>query len=119
MLKQITLQETYKVINKKVYAVVKETNSKRELDACLVRQELDKESKALEVEKLELENRLATITNKLVENSRLDSEIAALGYCKIDKPVYKKIDGIVLKDALGNPVIENYTHQNACVNEGV
>ena len=36
MLKEIKLKETYKVENKKVYAVVKETGSRRPVDGCPV-----------------------------------------------------------------------------------
>lgn len=116
MLKEITLKENYKVINKKVYAVIKEIGGKRELDPCKVRAELAKENATLEAEKLTLENRLAEITNQIFENAKLDNEIAALGFCKIDRPKYKKIDGIIIKDSLGNPIIDSYIHQSTCPN---
>ena len=47
MLKEIKLKETYKVENRKVYAVVKETGSKRPVDGCDVRVELAQKDEVL------------------------------------------------------------------------
>lgn len=118
MLNTIELHEVYKVQDKKVYAIIKETGSKRQVDPCEVRIELTKENEVLLQKKQALEKELSETTNKLVENTRLDNQIAALGYCRIDKPVYKKIDGITMRDSNGNPLIDKYTHQSDCPSRG-
>lgn len=117
MLESVELKEVYKVINKKVYAVINETGSKRAVDPCDTRVELARENETLLAEKEQLEQKLAQVTKKLTDNTRLDNEIAALGYCKKDKPIYKKIDGITMYRA-GKPVIDSYTHQSDCPNRG-
>lgn len=115
MLESINLKEEYKVENNKVWAVISETGRKRAVDACGVRVELANENAELAQRKNELEQELQEITKKLTQNTRLDNQIAALGYCKIDKPVYKKIDGIVIYDSkTQKPVIESYSHQSDC-----
>ena len=40
-----------------------------------------------------------------------------IGYCKIDHPVFKKVDGVILKDSEGKQIISKFTHQNNCVNK--
>lgn len=115
MLQSVNLKEEYKIEDNNVYAVIPETNSKRLVDACNVRVELAKENAELVQRKNELELELQETIKQLTKNTRLDNQIAALGYCKIDKPVYKKIDGIVIYDSkTQKPVIESYTHQSDC-----
>lgn len=115
MLESINLKEEYKVENNKVYAVIPETGRKRIVDACCVRVELAKEDAELVQRKEQLEQELQTITKQLASNKKLDNQIAALGYCKIDLPIYKKIDGVVIYDTkTQKPIIESYTHQSDC-----
>jgi len=118
MLKEIKLKETYKVENKKVYAVVKETGSKRQVNGCDVRVELAQNDEVLAQEQAALETRLNEITKERTANQRLDNQLASLGYCKKDKPIYKKIDGITMRDSNGNPLIDKYTHQSDCPSRG-
>ena len=115
MLQSVKLKEEYKVIDNKVYAVIPETGSKRLVDACEVRVELEKENFELNKRKETLELELNELTKQIIDNTKLDNQIAALGYCKIDKPIYKKIDGIVIYDnQTQKPIIERYTHQLDC-----
>ena len=118
MLQDKVLKEKYKIIDKKVYAVFEETNERREVDGCEVRVELAEERDYLEQHKKWLDEELKKIDLKLTANIRLDSELSALGYCKKNNPVYTKVDGLVVKDFSGNPVVANYTHQANCVNKG-
>ncbi|MBR1984494.1 MAG: hypothetical protein IKA31_02025 [Clostridia bacterium] len=118
MLNEIKLKETYKVENKKVYAVIKETGSKRPVNGCDVRVELAQADEVLAQRQGELEAELNEIIKQRSTNQKLDNQLAALGYCKKDKPIYKKIDGITMRDANGNPLIEKYIHQNDCPSRG-
>ena len=117
MLKTIEVKETYKVIDKKVYAYIKETGAKRLVDPCDTRVEISKEIEIKQQLKRELESKLAATDLELAELIKLDNEIAALGYCKKDRPIYKKIDGITLRDGNNNPVVESYTHDAYCPNK--
>lgn len=119
MLEEKLLKEKYKVIDGKCYAVYEELNLKREVDACEVRIELAEKNLVLQEKKSELEKQLKEIIFSLTENAKIDGELSALGFCKKDNPVYKKIDGIILKDKNGNPVVSKYTHQNNCPNREV
>lgn len=114
MLQSVNLKEEYRVIEDKVYAVLPETGMKRLVDACRVRIELAQENAELAQKKELLENELRDVTRQLANNTKLDNQIAALGYCKIDKPIYKRIDGIVIYDNKSQPIVESYTHQNGC-----
>lgn len=114
MLEKIELKEEYKVIDGKVYAFIKETNSKRQVDPCETRAELAQEILLLKQKKEALEAELADMAKKLTKVTILDNKIASLGYCRLDNPVYKKIDGIVIFDGNKKPQIERYTHQIDC-----
>ena len=117
MLKTIEVKETYRVIDKKVYAYIKETGAKRLVDPCDTRVEIAKEIEIRQQIQKDLESKLAANNLELANLTRLDAEIAALGYCKKDKPIYKKVDGITLRDGNNNPIIDKYTHDSLCPNK--
>lgn len=119
MLKSIQLTERYKVIDKKVYACIKETGAKRLVDPCDTRVELASIMAKKKEEMAMHEQAAARLANELAELVKLDSAIAALGFCRKGKAVYKKIDGITIYDANNKPIIDHYTHESSCPNKEV
>lgn len=117
MLESKVIKEIYRIKDKKVYAVYKETNEQREVNGCEVRAELARDRIELENHRQFLKSELERTENSIAENLELDNQLEMIGYCKIDHPVYKKIDGVILKDSEGKQIISKFTHQNNCVNK--
>lgn len=113
-LESVCLNEELKVIDGKAYAVISQLGRKRPVNGCQARIMLKLENATLESEKQALTKRLSTINNKLIANKKLDSELAVAGYCYIDNPIYKKIDGIVIKDNKGEPIVVGTSHADDC-----
>lgn len=118
MLNTIELKEGYELKNGVLYAVQHSIETKRKVDGCQVRIELEAEYSEMSERKIQLEQEIDEITAKMVENRRLDNSLAAVGYCKIDNPVYRKIDGILVKEENGKPIVESYAHAVSCVTKG-
>ncbi|MDD3862254.1 MAG: hypothetical protein PHV79_00145 [Clostridia bacterium] len=114
MLKEINLKESYLVSDGKLYAYCPEINRKREMNGCEGRQELATEIGALNNKKAQLEKELASINKELANLIATDSKLAGCGYCKKDAPIYKKIEGVVVRDVNGNAVISGFTHSDIC-----
>lgn len=116
MLNEIVIKERFLVENKKVYAFAEGlANPKRIVNGCEARQELKKSIDEKLLQKQAKEKELAEINKELATLQKVDNEIAALGYCPIDAPVYKKIDGVVIKDRNNNPIIAGHTHNENCL----
>lgn len=113
-LKSVTLKEKLKVINGKAYAVISELGNKREIDGCNARKMNNEQIANLELEKKELKAKIDTINTELIDRKKLDNELALAGYCLIDNPQYKKVDGIRIKDEDGNYIITGTTHADDC-----
>ena len=117
MLNVKVIKEKYKIRDKKVYAEYELTAEQRELDGCEVRAELSKERIELENHKKFLQEELQKVDQEIVKNLELDNQLELLGYCKLDNPVYKRVDGLIIKGSDGQPIISKFTHQNNCVNK--
>ena len=117
-LKETKLKEEIKVIDGKVYAVVAALGKKRQLNGCEARKFNNETIKSLEFIKAGLQADLERINSDLIKAKKLDSELASCGYCKLDEVEYKKIDGIVMKDAEGQPIVIGKTHNELCSHKG-
>lgn len=118
MLETVELKEEYIVEDGICYAVQKTLGTKRKVDGCEVRSELLEEYAAAQTELANLEAQLIALKKEMAENKTLDAQLAVAGYCLISTPVYKKIDGIVVKDSDGNPVVQSYSHSAECTHKG-
>ncbi len=118
MLEQIIIKEKYLVENGKVFAFAEGmVNSKRKVDGCEARKEIA-EQLGLKLTKKELlEKELSEIVREITDLQKTDNALASLGFCKIDCPIYAKIDGMVAKNGNGEPIIKGYTHQRNCSNK--
>lgn len=116
MLEKFEVKEKALIENGKLYAYCFRGATKRELDPCEYRKELQETQKALEEKKASLEAELEETIKEMAEAKKIDNQLASLGYCLEDTPVYKKIDGIVQRDSDGNPVVSSYTHSMTCPN---
>lgn len=117
MLKTKEVKEVIKVEDKQVFAVIKETNEKRKLQPCETREYLTKQIDELQAKQLQLEKQLKTVKNALISFVRLDAEIKSLGYCNLSTPLYKKVDGMIIRDKTGSATILSYTHSPECKNK--
>ena len=117
MLNTKIIKENYKIIDRKVYAVYNETNEKREVNGCEVRNYLARERVELESHQKFLKEELERTQGTITKNLELDNQLERIGFCKLDCPVYKKVDGIILKDSEGKSIVSKYTHQNDCINK--
>lgn len=114
MLNEKIIKEQIKIEDDKVYACYASEETKRQLNGCQTRQELAIQilNKQNEIETMQI--RLNILTKELAELIEIDNQLTGKGYCKIDRPSYKKIDGIVQKDDTGAPIIEKYIHDEYC-----
>lgn len=120
MLNEIVVKEKYVVENGKVYAYAEGmVNSKRKVDGCEARKEVSELLNQKLNKKELLEQELSKLVSDITELQKTDNALASLGFCKIDCPIYSKIDGIVMKDKDSNPIVKGYTHQHNCSNKGV
>lgn len=116
LLNDYQIKEKYLVENQKVFAYSKELGTKRELNPCEVRNQLMCQISMAEQERDEAQ-KIVDLKNDLINDLlRLNNQIAGLGYCALETPIYEKIDGVVVKDENGNPKIKNYTHSTFCKN---
>lgn len=113
-LESVCLNEELKVIDGKAYAVISQLGRKRPVNGCQARIMIRLENTSLEGEKKALTQRLSEINNKLIANKQLDGALASAGYCLIDNPIYKKVDGIVIKDKKGEPIVVGTSHADEC-----
>ncbi len=118
MLEQIIIKEKYLVENGKVFAFAEGmVNSKRKVDGCEARKEIDELLKNKKERKALLEQELSEIVRDITDLQKIDNAIASLGFCKIDCPIYAKVDGMIVKSGKGEPVIKGFTHQHNCSNK--
>lgn len=110
------IKEKYLVENKKVFAYSKELGTKRELDPCEVRNRLLAQISVEEQERDEAQKIVDEKNDIINELLILNNQIAGLGYCALETPVYEKVEGVVVKDENGNPKIKGYTHSASCKN---
>ena len=113
-LESVTLSEKVEVINGKAYAVIALLGKKREINGCEARVENSKKLVRLEKEKASLKTLIDNINTQIIDCRKLDNELALAGYCLIDNPKYKKVDGIRIKDENGNYIIAGTTHADNC-----
>ena len=106
-------KEKLKFENGKLYSYF-EVDSPSTINGCEGRKLLEKEIAYKRKELEELEKTKTAIQEELTELLKIDNALVGAGYCKLDKPVYKKLDGIQQKDENGNLIIENYTHSDYC-----
>ena len=106
-------KEKLKIEDGNLYAYY-EVESPQLIDGCegrkLIGAEIASKRNELEV----LEYKKSMLQDELTELLKLDNALVGLGYCKMDKPVYKKLDGILQKDDEGNAIIDGYTHNDYC-----
>lgn len=113
-LESVTLNEELKVIDKQAYAVIPLLGKKRKVNGCEARVMVNNEIKTLENDIKVQEAELAKKKTLLASKKKLDTELAFAGYCLLDNPLYKKVDGIRIKDKDGNYLIEGMTHSDTC-----
>ncbi len=113
MLEEKKISETYVIDKyKKVFAVYP-TGEKRNVQGCKVRAELKKKLGKIKDLIAEYTAKINELENDLYLTQKLDNDLASAGYCNIDTPVYKKVEGIVIKNN-GKPVIDHYAHNKFC-----
>lgn len=113
-LESVNLSEKIEVIDGKAYAVIPQLGKKRPINGCEARVMNYKNLKALEEEKQSLKKLLDNINTKIISSQQLDNQLALAGYCLLDNPQYKKVDGIRIKDEEGNYIVTGYTHADNC-----
>lgn len=118
MLKTFESTEKYIVENGVCYAVCEELGKKRRVNGCEVRKELDAEYASFTAELEALQKQITLIKQKCAANRVLDSQLSVSGYCLMDEPVYKRVDGMLVRDAAGDPMITTYTHSAVCERKG-
>ena len=117
VLKSVNLTEEIKVIDKKVYAVIPQLGKKRELNGCEVRAKNKTELSRLEdIKKMMLKD-LDKLNTMIIDCKELDNKLALAGYCLKDVDLYKKVDGIVIKDENGKPIVIGKTHEETCAHK--
>lgn len=114
MLESVTLKEEVKVIDGKACAVIALLGKQRPINGCEARAENKKRLSLLEREKAEHQKALEAVNNEIIKCKQLDNELALAGYCLIDNPQYKKVDGIRVKDENGNYIVTGKTHDDNC-----
>ena len=114
ILKTYQIEEEIIVEGKQVFAFSSALNSKRKINGCQARKYVGEIIAETEKQKAEAEAKLKEAVDKLTKCQILDNKLASAGFCKIDTPIYQKIDGIVVKDADGNPKIADYIHSATC-----
>lgn len=118
MLKTITINEKYIVEDGKAYAYAEGLiNSKRKINGCKARKDINEKLLNLQNEKDELTKKIEELTSEMAYLQRVDNELASVGYCKINNPIYRRIDGIIQKDSNNNPIVNSYTHSETCTNK--
>ena len=116
-LKSVTLEEKLKVIDGKAYAVIAELGQKRPINGCEARVENRKLLQEKLARKEAIKAELDEINTDIIELQQLDNELALAGYCLIDNPQYKKVDGIRIKDKDGNYIVTGNTHADNCTHK--
>lgn len=116
-LESVKLNEEIKVIDKKVYAVIPLLGKKREINGCEARVYNNNNLKALNEEKAQLKLKIDELNTKIVASQMLDNELAMAGYCLLNNPQYKKVDGIRIKDEQGNYIVIGNTHDENCLHK--
>lgn len=113
-LESVKLEEEIKVIDKKAYAVIALLGKKREINGCEARVFNNDKLKAFKDRKAELKAEMDELNTKIIACQILDNELALAGYCLLNNPQYKKVDGIRIKDEQGNYIITGNTHDENC-----
>lgn len=106
-------KEKLKFENGKLFSYF-EVSSPEVINGCKGRKIIQKEIELKRKKLEELEKTKASVQEELTELLILDNALVGQGYCKLDKEVYKKLDGILQKDENGNEIIECYTHSDYC-----
>lgn len=119
MLESKTIKENLKIENGKPYAVFSLTEVKRQIDGCQARKDLttkilEKRNELAEVNKVR-----DKINSEIAELLDLDNKLTGIGCCRLSKPIYKTIDGLVQKDNEGKLIIDHYTHDDYCTHKEV
>ncbi len=118
MLNKKEIEESLQIENGKVYAVFSSQQTRRQLNGCEERKNLAEEILAKQTELESLKKQVEQATSELTNLLELDNKLVGAGCCKLDTPVYKKIDGITQNDENGNPIIDHYTHDEFCSHKG-
>ncbi len=118
MLEEKTIKESLKIENSKAYAVFSLPETKRQIDGCRTRKELANEILNKRNELAEINKVRDKINSELAELLELDNKLTGIGCCRLSKPIYKTIDGLVQKDSEGLPIIDYYTHDDFCSHKG-
>lgn len=113
-LESVNLSEKIEVIDGKAYAVIPQLGKKRPINGCEARVMNRNNLKTLEEEKQSLKKLIDNINTKIISGQKLDNELALAGYCLLDNPQYKKVDGIRIKDEKGNYIVTGNTHADNC-----
>ena len=113
MLKEKKVSESYVIDKSKQVFAVYPTGEKRKVQGCKVRAELNK--KIADIKDLieQFTAKISELEHDLYLTQKLDNDLASAGYCKLDTPVYKKVEGIVIKNN-GKPIIDYYAHNKFC-----
>lgn len=114
MLNTYESTEKYIIENGVCYAVCEELGKKRRVNGCDVRKELADEYAQMTAELDALQRQITLVKQKCAANRVTDSQLSVAGYCLMDEPVYKKVDGLLARDVSGNPIITTYTHSSIC-----
>ncbi len=117
MLEEKTIKESLKIENSKAYAVFSLPETKRQIDGCRTRKEISTKILDKRNEIAEINKQRDKANSELAELLELDNKLTGIGCCRLSKPIYKTIDGLVQKDSEGLPIIDHYTHDEYCTHK--
>lgn len=109
-------KEKLKFENGKLYSYF-EVDAPNVIDGCEGRKMINEQINARRKELENLDEVRESIQTEITELLKIDNSLIGLGYCKLDKIVYKKLDGILQKDENDNLVIDGYTHSDYCLHK--
>ena len=106
-------KEKVKFENGKLYSYF-EVDAPNIIDGCEGRKMINEHIDARRKEVENLDEIRASIQDEITELLKIDNSLVGLGYCKLDKVIYKKLDGVLQKDEDNNLIIDSYTHSDYC-----